>query len=94
MSYISLVQQLSLEFMTASEFDHAQVRDDAYALCAKWRRTAGRHLPTEMISDEFDHWWRAHYLDCLRAAGSGRSYDVFLKTLAGKIQCQQNRKLL
>lgn len=86
MSYIALYQQLSLEFKTAPEFDHARARDDAFALCANWRNTVGRHVPMERVSEEFGHWWRVHYSDCLKAAGAARSYSVFLEALAEKIK--------
>lgn len=85
MSYISLYQQLSLEFMTDPDFDHSQARDDAFALCSSWRQTSGRHVPTENVSEEFGNWWRAHYSDCLKATGAARSYRTFLGYLQTKV---------
>ena len=89
MSYLSLYQQLSIEFLSDPEFDHGRARDDAFALCAHWRHTHGRHVPTEKISEEFGHWWRRHYTEGLRAAGPTRSYRAFLTHLSSTIDASK-----
>lgn len=85
MSYLSLYQQLSIEFLSDPDFDHARARDDAFALCARWRQTHGRHVTAENISAEFGHWWRKHYADGLRLMGSDRSYHRFMHGLSQKL---------
>ncbi len=89
MSYLSLYQQLSIEFLSDPEFDHGRARDDAFALCAHWRHTHGRHVPTEKISEEFGHWWRRHYTEGLRAAGPTRSYRAFLTHLSNTLDASK-----
>lgn len=71
--------------MSDPDFDHSQARDDAFALCASWRQTSGRHVPMENVSEAFGNWWRAHYSDCLHAIGAARSYRAFLEDLQAKI---------
>lgn len=85
MSYLSLYQQLSIEFLSDPEFHDPSARDETYALWARWRQTIGRHTEIDLASDEFGRWWRNHYEDSLRHAGRPRSYRRFIECLAGKI---------
>jgi hypothetical protein len=85
MSYLSLYQQLSIEFLSDPDFDHGRARVDAFDLCARWRQTHGRHISTENISDEFGRWWRKHYADVLRTIGASRSYRQFIESLSQKL---------
>ncbi len=85
MSYLSLYQQLSIEFLSDPEFDHGRARDDVFALCAHWRHTHGRHVTAENVSEEFGRWWRKHYADGLRTMGVTRSYRRFMDELRQKL---------
>jgi hypothetical protein len=85
MSYLSLYQQLSIEFLSDPEFDHGCARDDAFALCAHWRHTHGRHVTAENVSEEFGRWWRKHYADGLCTMGATRSYRRFMDELTQKL---------
>ena len=89
MSYLSLYQQLSIEFLSDPEFDHGRARDDAFALYALWRHTPGRHVATENVSEEFGRWWRRHYTEGLRAAGPKRSCRAFLNHLSNTIDASK-----
>lgn len=85
MSYLSLYQRLSIEFLSDPEFNHGRARDDAFALCAHWRHTHGRHVTAENISEEFGRWWRKHYADGLRTMRGTRSYRRFMDELTQKL---------
>ena len=84
-TYLALYQQLQIEFLSDPGFHKTEVRDDAYALWARWRQTAGRHFDASRMSAEFGRWWRNHYEDCLRGSGSPRSYRKFMECLIRKI---------
>lgn len=85
MTYLALYQQLQIEFLSDPGFYKPEARNDIYALWVRWRQTAGRHTEVSRMSDEFGRWWRGHYEECLRVAGSPRSYRRFVECLTGKI---------
>ncbi len=86
MSYFTLFQQLSVEFMTDPTFDKARAREELSALWGEWRQTHGRHLPIEQMSEQFGQWWQSHYKECMSKEGSIRpTYKGFLETLSAKL---------
>lgn len=85
MSYFSLFQQLSVEFLTDPTFDKVRARDELSELWGEWRQTHGRHLPIEQMSEEFGQWWQLHYNECLNKDGMRRTYRSFIETLSAKL---------
>jgi len=85
MSYMTLLHQLSVEFMTDLTFDKAQAKEDLSEIWKEWRSTHGRHLPIEQMSEQFGRWWQTHYDSCLKNDGLGRNYRGFIRALANKL---------
>lgn len=85
MSYISLLDQLSVEFMADYAFEKAQAKEDLSVIWKTWRHTYGRHLPIDQMSEEFGRWWQSHYASCLNHGAYGRNYHGFIKALEHKL---------
>lgn len=86
MSYFSLYQQLSIEFMTDPTFDKSAAKSELSELWAGWRKRHGRHVATDQLSAEFNRWWQSHYAESLRPAGTRGTYRQFIDCMRDRLR--------
>lgn len=86
MSYFSLYQQLSIEFMTDPTFDKSTAQAELSDLWAAWRKGHGRHVAIDRLSAEFNQWWQSHYAESLRPTGTRGTYRQFIASMRDRLR--------